>query len=737
MTNVMTAFENIEMPTSPHPQPDPIKSHHIIPEQSIATPFELEMGNQTVSTPKNTFLNMLARAADICNESSSKNELIRPLTRVFEENRAAEYAQTQFTLDLSAANSIPTFENASQMENNLSETINSLPNDVAISSLENDKSEEKSNKKQKIFHPREVLSARVKNSYPHIQYIQNKKGNGAVYMMNVSSSTFICRREPSKFPINATQILICAGVIKFTRTKILEEKLNKLGWPNEKLQGGRSSFQGTWVSVEHGLELAREYNMEPILQKLVDFKPGFTHEKIVSTKVRKIIKKPLDSSSDDSEYQISDNELDLNFTKPSIPQPQILPSIQEYGVPKIVIPIDEKNLDLIDNNIRGVPVIELIYKNMSIIRRLDATLCICATHILALVGVDGRKSAILLDEKAWKRKKVISGSLKGVWISIENALELAKEYGVENVIHKLVSIEPIARTTIPTVSTATSAVTTRLEPEEIMASVSCAGSTSLYKLYFGGFSVYRRIGVPFPINLTQLLAIAGVEKSLKIIILAGRGDIKYQFEKFWGGRSSGTWVSVEDAFKFAKKFGVEYVFHKLVAFEPSNKNDEELFPVNFDQDPGLAWLLNDYHTDKQRENIASNSSTDFESDVSNGIIEVDNIMRGARSSLNTQLCNSIPEFLAGVLEQFKTSLENIEDQGSLFYYMPRAVVFKLVKQLRQSGKLISEQRMPDPKLFETCETTKNYIRASRVINSDSYTIFKLKDTEESYFNSVK
>ncbi|TFY56801.1 hypothetical protein EVJ58_g7412 [Rhodofomes roseus] len=71
--------------------------------------------------------------------------------------------------------------------------------------------------------------------------------------------------------LNATQILKVAGFDKPQRTRILEREVQK--GEHEKVQGGYGKYQGTWIPIERGLDLARTYNCEHNIRAIVEFQP--------------------------------------------------------------------------------------------------------------------------------------------------------------------------------------------------------------------------------------------------------------------------------------------------------------------------------------------------------------------------------------------------------------------------------------------------------------------------------
>ncbi|KAI4862626.1 ANK-repeat protein MBP1 [Hypoxylon rubiginosum] len=72
--------------------------------------------------------------------------------------------------------------------------------------------------------------------------------------------------------INATHILKAAGFDKPARTRILEREVQKD--VHEKIQGGYGKYQGTWIPLESGEQLARRNNTYDRLQPIFEFTPG-------------------------------------------------------------------------------------------------------------------------------------------------------------------------------------------------------------------------------------------------------------------------------------------------------------------------------------------------------------------------------------------------------------------------------------------------------------------------------
>ncbi|OCH85493.1 transcription factor [Obba rivulosa] len=81
----------------------------------------------------------------------------------------------------------------------------------------------------------------------------------------------VMRRRADSY-VNATQILKVAGVDKGRRTKILEKEI--LPGKHEVVQGGYGKYQGTWIPLERGRDIAIQYGVAPLLSPLFDFVPN-------------------------------------------------------------------------------------------------------------------------------------------------------------------------------------------------------------------------------------------------------------------------------------------------------------------------------------------------------------------------------------------------------------------------------------------------------------------------------
>lgn len=91
-----------------------------------------------------------------------------------------------------------------------------------------------------------------------------------VYEMMCKGVAVMRRRSDSW--LNATQILKVAGFDKPQRTRILEREVQK--GEHEKVQGGYGKYQGTWIPLDRGLTLARQYSCEVALRPIIEFQPA-------------------------------------------------------------------------------------------------------------------------------------------------------------------------------------------------------------------------------------------------------------------------------------------------------------------------------------------------------------------------------------------------------------------------------------------------------------------------------
>ncbi|KAG2222982.1 hypothetical protein INT45_012281 [Circinella minor] len=92
--------------------------------------------------------------------------------------------------------------------------------------------------------------------------------SGVQVYETVVQDVVVMRRRNDSY-MNATQILKVAGIEKGKRTKILEREV--LTGEHEKVQGGYGKFQGTWIPLDKGRELAERYGVLDVLKCIVDY----------------------------------------------------------------------------------------------------------------------------------------------------------------------------------------------------------------------------------------------------------------------------------------------------------------------------------------------------------------------------------------------------------------------------------------------------------------------------------
>ncbi|THX72360.1 apses transcription factor [Aureobasidium pullulans] len=94
--------------------------------------------------------------------------------------------------------------------------------------------------------------------------------NVPVYEFNIEGSHVMRRRSDNW--INATHILKVADFDKPTRTRILEREVQK--GTHEKVQGGYGKYQGTWIPLPEGRQLADRNRVLDKLRPIFDYVPG-------------------------------------------------------------------------------------------------------------------------------------------------------------------------------------------------------------------------------------------------------------------------------------------------------------------------------------------------------------------------------------------------------------------------------------------------------------------------------
>ncbi|KAF8631274.1 hypothetical protein AX15_002600 [Amanita polypyramis BW_CC] len=105
---------------------------------------------------------------------------------------------------------------------------------------------------------------------PEAQIFKATYSGIPVYEMMCKGVAVMRRRADSW--LNATQILKVAGFDKPQRTRVLEREVQK--GEHEKVQGGYGKYQGTWIPLERGLGLAKQYNCEHLLRPIIEFQPA-------------------------------------------------------------------------------------------------------------------------------------------------------------------------------------------------------------------------------------------------------------------------------------------------------------------------------------------------------------------------------------------------------------------------------------------------------------------------------
>ncbi|KAL4878624.1 hypothetical protein BJY04DRAFT_108358 [Aspergillus karnatakaensis] len=91
-----------------------------------------------------------------------------------------------------------------------------------------------------------------------------------VYEFKIGTDSIMRRRSDDW--INATHILKVAGFDKPARTRILEREVQK--GVHEKVQGGYGKYQGTWIPLPEGRQLAERNNIIDKLRPIFDYVAG-------------------------------------------------------------------------------------------------------------------------------------------------------------------------------------------------------------------------------------------------------------------------------------------------------------------------------------------------------------------------------------------------------------------------------------------------------------------------------
>ncbi|KAI2638663.1 ANK-repeat protein MBP1 [Hypomontagnella submonticulosa] len=91
------------------------------------------------------------------------------------------------------------------------------------------------------------------------------------YQFGGDTKEHVMRRRQDDW-VNATHILKAAGFDKPARTRILEREVQKD--VHEKIQGGYGKYQGTWIPLDVGEQLAHRNNVYERLRPIFEFVPG-------------------------------------------------------------------------------------------------------------------------------------------------------------------------------------------------------------------------------------------------------------------------------------------------------------------------------------------------------------------------------------------------------------------------------------------------------------------------------
>ncbi|KAI5999332.1 apses-domain-containing protein [Pisolithus orientalis] len=127
----------------------------------------------------------------------------------------------------------------------------------------------------------------------------------------------VMRRRGDSY-VNATQILKVAGIEKGRRTKILEKEV--LPGKHEIVQGGYGKYQGTWIPLDRGREIAAQFGVAPLLAPLFDFTPTTNSLGSLPATNNAPPQRPISSSSSFSGIGTSQT-----YSQSSLPPPPIMP----------------------------------------------------------------------------------------------------------------------------------------------------------------------------------------------------------------------------------------------------------------------------------------------------------------------------------------------------------------------------------------------------------------------------
>ncbi|KAJ3119426.1 hypothetical protein HK100_000325 [Physocladia obscura] len=224
----------------------------------------------------------------------------------------------------------------------------------------------------------------------------------------------VTRRPDSPFSVNVSHLLHLAGVEK-NRASIFQEKFIKLKWNHEMMVSENQLLNGIWVSAQNALTLAREYNIESLIQKLINHGGSSSHQQ-------------------ETIQSVPVSDLDESKTKSLLQKKSRL------------------NTKTKDHNasifLAGPFLLKLVFKGIAVGKRTNSALNFNLSNMLTLAGVSTtKKNEILL--KKCKRpehddfifEKVRGGTASGTWVSASDGLRYARIFGVEELMTKFIDFD--------------------------------------------------------------------------------------------------------------------------------------------------------------------------------------------------------------------------------------------------------------------------------------------------------
>ncbi|KAJ3415613.1 transcriptional regulator swi6 [Chytridiales sp. JEL 0842] len=156
--------------------------------------------------------------------------------------------------------------------------------------------------------------------------------NGILVYEMICQGVPVMRRISDSY-LNANQILRLAGLNKAKQTNILEKDV--LTGHHENISSGFEEYQGTWIPMESGRQLARRFNVETILLPILDCKD-----------------EDLDKTMTKSQYMASQDVSDTlrNFSVAATSAPASGSSTPNIGSPKIKRKQGKKSRRVLEND---------------------------------------------------------------------------------------------------------------------------------------------------------------------------------------------------------------------------------------------------------------------------------------------------------------------------------------------------------------------------------------------------